>query len=208
MIMSWLQDLGSGTRFNNSTVSVGLPHSAHLSTVIELIGSDRPGLLSEGYRALSHLRCNIVNANVWSHNTRAAFLIVLTDEESGTTITDPTRLCNIKTRLCNVLTVTSNDDTRANIVVTQRVIHPERRLHQMMLANRDYQRGNCVDLDISRRPDVNAVNVYCKDCLVVTIRCTDRPRLLFDIIYTLIDMDYIVLHGYIKAERTETFQVC
>ncbi|KAJ0617693.1 putative ACT domain-containing protein ACR1-12 [Helianthus annuus] len=76
----------------------------------------------------------------------------------------------------------------------------------MMLANRDYKRGNCVDLDISRRPDVNAVNVYCKDCLVVTIRCTDRPRLLFDIIYTLIDMDYIVLHGYIKAERTETFQ--
>ncbi|KAJ0551434.1 putative ACT domain-containing protein ACR1-12 [Helianthus annuus] len=76
----------------------------------------------------------------------------------------------------------------------------------MMLADRDYERGNCVDLDISRRPDVNVVNVYCKDCLVVTIRCTDRPRLLFDIICTLIDMDYVVLHGYIKAERTETFQ--
>ncbi|MFS8005224.1 putative ACT domain-containing protein ACR1-12 [Helianthus anomalus] len=161
IIPSWLQDLGSGTRFNNSTVSVGLPHSAHLSSVIELIGSDRPGLLSEVCRALFDLRCNIVNANVWTHNTRAAFLIVSTDEESGTAITDPTRLSNIKTRLCNVLTVTSNDDTRANIVVTQRVIHPERRLHQMKLADRDYERGNCVDLDISRRPDVNIGLDYC-----------------------------------------------
>ncbi|MFS7922227.1 putative ACT domain-containing protein ACR1-12 [Helianthus anomalus] len=161
MILSWLQDLGSGTRFNNSTVYVrGKRRKEARLPRLWGAGCAEP---SPGGRC----------------GGPAPVLAGPQPTPIPFSLTDPMRLCNIKTRLCNVLTVTSNDDTRANIVITHRVIHSEHRLHQMMLADH---------------------------CLVVTIRCTDRPRLLFDIIYTLIEMDYIVLHGYIKAERTKTFQ--
>ncbi|KAK9063783.1 hypothetical protein SSX86_017655 [Deinandra increscens subsp. villosa] len=205
-ILDYIQKvLGSGTSLTDSIKSFGLPASSGL-TVIELIGSDRPGLLSEVFTILTDLRCNVVNANVWTHNARAAFIIQLTDEESGTAITDPMRLYNIEKVLCSVLTVGSEDNNGAHIAVTLGSVNTERRLHQMMLADHDYERGSSVDLDESRRPDVNVVNWYHKDCSVVTIRCPDRPKLLFDTICTLTDMGYVVLHGHVNAEGTEAFQ--
>ncbi|XP_076898052.1 ACT domain-containing protein ACR4-like, partial [Bidens hawaiensis] len=191
------KNLGSGTSFTDLIKSVALPASADF-TVIELIGSDRPGLLSEVCTVLLDLRCNIMKLNLWTHNTRAAFIILVTDEESGAAVTDPMRLNNIKKRLFCVLTSSIHDDKEANVVVTHGAsVQTERRLHQMMLADGDYERGGGVDLEESQRPDVNVVNWYDKYCLVVTIRCADRPRLLFDTICTLTDMNYIVLHGHV-----------
>lgn len=199
------QVIGSDTSFTGSIKSVGLPTSEDL-TVIELIGTDRPGLLSEVCTVLLDLRCNVVKLNSWTHNTRAAFVILLADQESGAAITDPMRLYNIKKMLCDVLSVSNNDEKGANIAVTHG-IHTERRLHQMMMADGDYERGCDVDLDQSQRTDVSVVNWYYKKCSVVTIRCPDRPKLLFDTICTLTDMGYAVLHGHVNFDRTEAFQV-
>ena len=105
-------------------------------TAIELTGSDRPGLLSEVSAVLRHLKCNVVNAEVWTHNTRAAAVMQVTDEETGTAITDPERLSRIKTLLCNVLKG-SNKSSLAKTVVPHSVTHTERRLHQVVFTGRD-----------------------------------------------------------------------
>lgn len=184
--------------------SVGVtPSMDHTS--IELTGSDRPGLLSEVSAVLTHLKCNVVNAEVWTHNNRAASVMQVTDEETGLAITDHERLSKIKELLCNVLKG-SNKIKEAKTVVAHAVTHTERRLHQMMFADRDYERGDDVGLDVKQRPTVNVDNLYDKYYSVVTIRCKDRPKLLFDTVCTLTDMDYVVFHANIDAEGPEAFQ--
>ncbi|KAL4575661.1 hypothetical protein LXL04_022512 [Taraxacum kok-saghyz] len=205
-ILDYIQKvLGSDT---NSIKSIAVTSSTD-RTVIELTGSDRPGLLSEVCAVLTHFKCNVLNAEVWTHNTRAAFIVQVSDHDSELAVTDPQRLTAIKQMLSHILEG-SNTSREANTVVSHGVVHTERRLHQMMLADRDYERGTTTGAgggeDEARRPDVNVVNWYDKDCSVVTIRCKDRPKLLFDIICTLTDMEYIVFHGHVDAEGPEAYQ--
>ncbi|XP_077222358.1 ACT domain-containing protein ACR4-like [Tasmannia lanceolata] len=184
--------------------SVGVqPSNDHTS--IELTGTDRPGLLSEVSAVLTDLKCNVVNAEVWTHNTRAAAVMHVTDEITGSAIMDPERLSKIKKLLCNVLK--GNNKTRAaKTVVSVGVTHTERRLHQMMFADRDYERSGHDTTDENLRPNVTVVNWYDKDYSVVTIRSRDRPKLLFDTVCTLTDMEYVVFHANVDAERPEAYQ--
>ncbi|KAI3914307.1 hypothetical protein MKW92_035585, partial [Papaver armeniacum] len=62
--------------------SVGVQPSENY-TSIELTGTDRPGLLSEVSAVLTDLKCNVVNAEVWTHNSRAAAVMHVTDESTG-----------------------------------------------------------------------------------------------------------------------------
>lgn len=185
--------------------SVGVISStAHTS--IELTGRDRPGLLSELSAVLSHLKCNVVNAEVWTHNTRAAAVMHITDQETGFAISDPTRLGRVKELLCNVLSGSSRSG-KARSEVTHATTHTERRLHQMMFEDRDYERlGDREDEDERQRPNVSVVNWYDKDYSVVTIRCKDRLKLLFDTVCTLTDMQYVVFHGSVDTEGPEAYQ--
>ncbi|KAF2325486.1 hypothetical protein GH714_029465 [Hevea brasiliensis] len=194
---SWMS-LGPESCFISSVRSVGVkPSMDH--TAIELTGSDRPGLLSEVSAVLTHLKCNVLNAEVWTHNTRAAAVMQVTEEETGSAITDPERLSRIKELLCNVLKG-SNKSRGAKTVVSHGVTHTERRLHQMMFADRDYERSDDEVLDENQRPNVSVVNWYDKYYSVVTIRSKDRPKLLFDTVCTLTDMEYVVFHANIDAE--------
>uniref|UniRef100_A0A7N0UK86 ACT domain-containing protein ACR n=1 Tax=Kalanchoe fedtschenkoi TaxID=63787 RepID=A0A7N0UK86_KALFE len=182
--------------------SIGVKAAASHSS-IELIGCDRPGLLSEVSAVLTNLKCNVVNAEVWTHNGRAAAVVNVTDGESGLAISDDERLRSIKELLRHVLRG-SDRWGKAKTVVTQGATHAARRLHQMMFADRDYERADSEDG--KQRPDVNVVNWYDKDYSVVTIRCKDRPKLLFDTVFTLTDMDYVVFHANIDAEGPEAYQ--
>ncbi|KAL0396891.1 UNVERIFIED_CONTAM: ACT domain-containing protein ACR4 [Sesamum calycinum] len=205
-ILDYIQkSLGPDSCFASSMrrsvgVTSGMDH-----TSIELIGSDRPGLLSEVSAVLTHLKCNVVNAEVWTHNTRAAAVMQVTDEETGGAITDPERLAMVKRLLCNVLKG-SNKSREAKTVVSLGATHTERRLHQMMFDDRDYERMCDDSADEKERPNVNVVNWHDKDYSVVTIRCKDRPKLLFDIVCTLTDMQYVVFHGNVDAEGPEAYQ--
>lgn len=183
-------------------------------TAIELMGTDRPGLLSELSAVLTNLKCNIVNAEVWTHNTRAAAVMHVNDEETGSAIADPEKLSLVKELLCNVLGG-GNKNRIAKTVVADEVTHTERRLHQMMFADRDYEHyhhntssNNNNGFDEKQRPNVSVVNWSDKDYSVVTIRSKDRPKLLFDTVCTLTDMQYVVFHANIDAEGPEAYQVC
>ncbi|KAK1281606.1 hypothetical protein QJS10_CPB22g00522 [Acorus calamus] len=181
--------------------SVGVrPSKEHTS--IELTGPDRPGLLSEVCAVLTNLKCNIVNAEIWAHNSRTAAVVCVTDESTGCAIDDPHRLSIIKELLSNVLSV-NNDSRSAKMAVSLGVTHTERRLHQMMFADRDYE--NVGDNKPSR-PQVVLLDCLEKDYTVVMLRSKDRPKLLFDTLCTLTDMQYVVFHGTVDTGRMEAYQ--
>lgn len=179
------------------------PSSNHTS--IELTGTDRPGLLSEVSAVLNDLKCNVVNAEVWTHNTRAAAVMQVTDEATGAAITDPARLSRIKLLLCNVLK--GNNKARgAKTEVSMMETHTDRRLHQLMFDDRDYERCDGNSGHEALRPNVALDDLADKEYSVVTVRCKDRPKLLFDTICTLTDMEYVVFHGTVDGEGPEAFQ--
>ncbi|KAJ0249878.1 ACT domain-containing protein ACR6 [Hirschfeldia incana] len=180
--------------------SVGVMPSEEYTT-IELAGTDRPGLLSEVSAVLTDLHCNVVNAEIWTHNTRAAAVIHITDNTTNSAITDPIRLSTIKHLLCNVVR-TSSGSRAAKTVFSSSDTHRERRLHQIMFDDRDYEG---VKRPRPSSPCVTLTNID-KDYTVVTMRSKDRPKLVFDVVCTLTDMQYVVFHGMVSTEPLEAYQ--
>jgi UTP:GlnB (protein PII) uridylyltransferase len=175
-------------------------------TLIELTGTDRPGLLSEVCAVLTDLSCNVVNAEVWAHNARAAAVIHITDQSTGTAIEDPRQLSLIKELLYNVLKGLGDYRTPTVSISSPGEIHIGRRLHQMMFAARDFERPVGVD-DIRVRPYVTVSDCPDRNYTVVTARSVDRPKLLFDTVCTLTDMQYLVFHGTVITDSDEAYQV-
>ncbi|KAL4565602.1 hypothetical protein LXL04_029704 [Taraxacum kok-saghyz] len=165
-------------------------------TALELTGTDRIGLLSEVFAVLSDLKCDVVESKVWTHNGRIASLIYLKDTESGFQIEDSNKIDKIKARLRNVLKG-DNDIRSAKTSVSIAVTHMERRLHQMMFADRDYARK--MELKMENSPLVSVQNCLDKGYSVLNIKSKDRPKLLFDVVCTLTDMKYVVFHATINT---------
>ncbi|KAJ9679399.1 hypothetical protein PVL29_021356 [Vitis rotundifolia] len=176
------------------TVGV-MPSEDHTS--IELSGTDRPGLLSKVCAVLVDLHWNVVNAEIWTHNARVAAVVHVTDDSTGCAIEDPNQLSKIKELLCNVLEG-NNDLKTAKMTFTPWI----------MFADRDYQRVERAELgkDKSSRPRVTVLDCIEKDYTVITMRSKDRPKLLFDTICTLTDMQYVVFHGVVHTGRMEAYQ--
>lgn len=202
-----LQSLGPrGCSFRSLERSVGVQSAAE-QTTIELTGRDRPGLLSEIFAVLTDHRCNVVAAEVWTHNSRMASVVYITHEENGLAIDDTDRLAKIRQLLLYVLKG-DRDRRSANTAVSVDSTHKERRLHQMMYADRDYDKDdtNCISSDRTK-PLVTVENCTDKGYTVVNLRGPDRPKLIFDTVCTLTDMQYVVYHGTIIAEGREAYQV-
>ncbi|TYI53684.1 hypothetical protein E1A91_D11G021700v1 [Gossypium mustelinum] len=172
-------------------------------TALELTGTDRVGLLSEVFAVLAELQCNVVDAKVWTHNGRIASLIYVKDCNSGSPIEDSRRIDRIEARLRNVLRG-DNDIRSARTSVSMAVTHTERRLHQMMSADRDYERKP--DLQCwTDSPVVNVQNWTERGYSVVNVQCEDRPKLLFDVVCTLTDMEYVVFHASINTTGDKAY---
>ena len=65
-------------------------------TVIELTGTDIPGLLSEVFAILVDLKCNVIGAEVWTHNMRVASMVYVTNEATCDPIDELERLSRIR----------------------------------------------------------------------------------------------------------------
>ncbi|MCD7464607.1 ACT domain-containing protein acr8 [Datura stramonium] len=166
-------------------------------TALELTGTDRIGLLSEVFAVLSDLQCNVVEAKVWTHNGRIASLIYIKESQSGSQIEDSQKIDRIEARLKSVLKG-DNDIRSAKTSVSLAVTHTERRLHQMMFADRDYERKPVLWTS-NDTPIVSVSNCLEKGYSVVNIQCKDRTKLLFDVVCTLTDMQYVVFHATINS---------
>ncbi|KAB2095247.1 hypothetical protein ES319_A01G023700v1 [Gossypium barbadense] len=176
--------------FRSLTRSVGV-QAASKQTIIELTGRDRPGLLSEIFAVLTDLKCNVVAAEVWTHNSRMASV---TNEDQTASL-----LYVLKG---------DRDKMNANTAVSLGSMHKERRLHQMMYADRDYDMSDANSGSTSDRskPQVTVENCEHKGYTVVNLRCPDRPKLLFDTVCTLTDMQYVVYHATVIVEGPEAYQ--
>ncbi|KAK4748330.1 hypothetical protein SAY87_014916 [Trapa incisa] len=183
-------------------------------TTIELVGAERPGLLSEILAVLSDLHCRIVKAHTWTHNSRLACIAHVSDRLTDAQINDPGRLAAIEDRLASVISGTGSVVSRSRESPTGRVdcsvADLERRLHRLMLSARDFDesyelyglsRSPSPSLSPAKQnPVVRAKHVSVEECeekgyLIVSIRCKDRRRLMFDCVCTLTDMRYAVFHA-------------
>ncbi|KAK4558005.1 hypothetical protein RGQ29_007667 [Quercus rubra] len=179
------------------SIHYGRTNGSNGLTALELTGTDRVGLLSEVFAVLADLQCNVVEAKVWTHNGRIASLIYVKDCDSGCPIEDSQKIDQIEARLRNVLKG-DNDIRSAKTSVSMAVTHSERRLHQMMFADRDYEWK-----PILKRSDdcpiVTVQNWIERGYSVVNVQCKDRSKLLFDIVCTMTDMEYVVFHATINT---------
>lgn len=190
-------------------------------TAIEMTCTDRPGLFSEISAALADLHCNIVEAHAWSHNARLACIAYISDQSTDSPIEDPHRLASIEEHLSTVLraatappinswTHTLQQEVKTSATITTNV---ERRLHQLLLSVKDY---DWTSESISKRPKSNEewrnTTVRIESCdqkgySIVSIECKDRPRLMFDTVCTLTDMQYVIFHASISSKGVYAFQV-
>ncbi|XP_073011532.1 ACT domain-containing protein ACR8-like [Typha latifolia] len=193
------QSLGTWNGPTKSTVFEGL-------TALELTGTDRPGLLSEVFAVLADLQCSVSEAKVWSHNGRTACLVFVKDKDSGFPIEDAQKIHRIESRLRHLLKG-EHDNFHGAItaVSSMSVAHVDRRLHQIMFADRDYEPTSSTPISESK-PSVSVQNWIERGYSVVTVQCQDRPKLLFDIVCTLTDMEYVVFHGTIDTNLDQAHQ--
>lgn len=190
-------------------------------TAIEMIGINRPGLFSEISAVLAEQRCNIVEAHAWSHNTCLACVAYVSDEYTSTCIDDPNRLATIEDHLSTVLqpsVIPVNDHKGVKtgfLGCNSSMSHTERRLHQLMLANRDFDGPSSPSFSSVGMNDVNederrmVVSIdRCseKGYSVVNVQCMDRPKLMFDIVCTLTDMQYVIFHASIASHGSFAYQ--
>ncbi|KAL4438995.1 hypothetical protein ABPG77_006932 [Micractinium sp. CCAP 211/92] len=117
------------------------------TTVFELAGPDRPGLLSEVTHLLTHNGCNVRSAAVWTYRGRVAFVLSIT--EKGMPVVDGIKLQRLRQLVLGIMTRRPHTSSGAlaamaggpgglggvivNIRKVRGEIHHDRRLHQLML---------------------------------------------------------------------------
>ncbi|XP_025980148.1 ACT domain-containing protein ACR1-like isoform X2 [Glycine soja] len=170
------------------------------NTALEMSVTDRAGLLSELSAVLVELGYSVTSATAWTHNDRVACIIFLEDASSPGPISDPKRLGLVEEQLENVVAAHGETGQKNSVRVTTLGTgrtHTERRLHQLMYADRDYESCRACD-----RTHVSVGRCEDKGYLVVNVRSRDRPKLLFDTVCVLTDMQYVVFHAAISSKRS------
>lgn len=182
-----------------------------------MTGTDRPGLLSEILAVLIELGCNVTAATAWTHNTRAACIVYLRDGPEGGPIIDPVRIAEVQEQLRNVVEAHHLKGEKRSLRLTNPTAgqtHTERRLHQMMYVDGDYERCRGCDAVSGAahkkgcdRTHVNIETCKEKEYSVVNVRSRDRPKLLFDTVCALTDLQYVVFHAAVSSRGNMADQV-
>ncbi|PKA57132.1 starch phosphorylase [Apostasia shenzhenica] len=195
----------NGSSWSGRTVGM---HFIDDYTAIEVIGTDRPGLLSEIFAVLANLHCNVLAAEVWTHNMRVACVFYVNDEATSQAVSDPNRLSIMEEQLKNLLRACGDDVGRARTNLSTSSVHLDRRLHQLMFADKDYESDSREEEKsvITIRPVIKIDRCEDKGYSVVNIRCKDRPKLLFDIVCTLTDMQFVVFHASVSSDGAYALQ--
>jgi hypothetical protein len=152
----------------------------------------------------------VVAAEVWTHNRRIACVVYVNDDTTSRAVDDPTRLSAMEDQLKNILRGCDDDEKEGRTSFSMGFTHVDRRLHQMLFADRDYE-GGIVATEIhdppSFKPKITVEHCEEKGYSVVTVRCKDRAKLMFDIVCTLTDMQYVVFHATISSDGPHASQV-
>ncbi|XP_014506500.2 ACT domain-containing protein ACR1-like isoform X1 [Vigna radiata var. radiata] len=177
---------------------------------IELTTRDKPGLFVDISTALLGLGFNVSSATAWTHNERAACIIHVEDANNLGPIHDAESLAHLQDELQNVVKAQDGEEEKKRVRLRLRSFaagrnHTERRLHQMMHADGDYERcGTCQGEKEKGREGIEvSVGRYAeKGYWVVNVRSRDRPKLLFDTVCVLTDMQYEVFHATVSSNTS------
>ncbi|KAM1480324.1 hypothetical protein ACFX2I_027485 [Malus domestica] len=179
---------------------------------LEMTSKDRPGLMSEISAVLVELGCHITAAMAWTHSARAAGIFYIEDGLKGGPITDPVRLAHVEEQLENVIEAHHEEGEKRSVKLTTPAgghTHTERRLHQLMYADDDYEScrgcdggGSSAHKRGCDRTHVNIESCKEKGYWVVNVSCRDRPKLLFDTVCALTDLQYVVFHAVVSSRGT------
>ena len=220
---------GPSPRFTTCLGNVVGPGGPDVSdcAALEFTVHDRPGLLSAITSVLVDNGCHVESGQAWTHNGRAAGVLYVTATADGAAL-HPSRWARIE-RLVNAVV-----DARENVTgerhwvrVSEPVqgrVHTERRLHQLMHDDRDYESGPAptpVDEELFSMGDKAATARTARRAetrvsidsweergyAVVKMTSRDRPRLLFDTVCALTDMHYVVFHATVGSQGALAIQV-
>ncbi|XAR51389.1 [Protein-PII] uridylyltransferase [Bertholletia excelsa] len=185
-------------------------HVATDKTALEITGMDRPGLMSEISAVLAELGCHVTTAVAWTHNTRAACIIYLEDDIKGGSIADTGRAARVLAQLQNVVEAHHQDGERRSVswaAPANGPINAERRLHQLMSADSDFGEFESGERRVERDGTMVTID-YWKErgYSVVNVKSRDRPKLLFDTVCALTDMQYVVFHAAISSKGSMAIQ--
>ncbi|KAH0448238.1 hypothetical protein IEQ34_022038 [Dendrobium chrysotoxum] len=214
---------------------VGVDHFTSDCNALEVTFLDRPGILCEVVTVLFKLSCTMDSGEVWAHNGRVACILYIKEQDTGLPILDRTRLIYLGDDMASIMEAHHFPGELWGVRVrspTACRIHTERRLHQMlqqckdydigppplpvegdqmslaitiMEANKRFGYGNASNKVVSR-PQVSVESWRERDCLVVNVRSSDRPKLMFDTMCALTDLDYDVFHGSINTDGSVAIQ--
>lgn len=98
------------------------------TTVFEISGVDRPGLLADVMDLLTHNGCDVRSAAVWTYQGRVAFVFSVT--EKGKPVAEDAKVQRLQQVVSEIMGATTST------VGTHRIrgeVHHDRRLHQLML---------------------------------------------------------------------------
>lgn len=198
-------------RKNGRPILVSKDHTA-----VEMTGVDRPGLLSEMSAVLSELQCQVTALVAWTHNARVACIMYIEDGHlQGGRIVDPERLAYIEEQLEIVVEAHHGEGEKRSVRLTAPMTgrtHTERRLHQLMYADKDYEHCRGCDGGFGHWKGCGGTHVSIESCKekgysVVNVRSLDRPKLLFDTVCALTELHYVVFHAAVSSKGAIADQV-
>ncbi|KAJ0039857.1 hypothetical protein Pint_27857 [Pistacia integerrima] len=183
-------------------------HVSAENTALEVTGTDRPGLMSEISAVLHELGCHVPAAVAWTHNTRSACIFYIEDGLDSGPITDPDRLAHLEEQLEIVVAAHHREGEKRSARLTTPVVgrtHTERRLHQLMYADKDYEQCQGCENRVGHWKGCIRTHVFIEGCKekgysVVNVRSLDRPKLLFDTVCVLTDLQYVVFHAAVSSK--------
>lgn len=206
---------------------------------LEFTVPDRPGLLSSITQVLVDQGCHVASGQSWTHSGRAAGVLYVTMTAAAEAQPPhQSRWAHIERLVSAVV------DARESVSGARRWVcmsapapgrvHTERRLHQLMHDDRDYESGPAptpVDEEHFSMGDVRAATMMLmaarrsgarrgaadtrvtidnweeRGYAVVKMTSRDRPKLLFDTVCGLTDMQYVVFHATVGSQGPLAIQV-
>jgi glycine cleavage system regulatory protein len=111
------------------------------TTVFELAGVDRVGILADVMQLLAHNGCDVRSAAVWTYRGRVAFVFSVT--EKGKPVADELKLQRLRQMVEEIMHSIGGSFTVRTLKVKGEV-HHDRRLHQLMLQEErlEWERAN------------------------------------------------------------------
>jgi hypothetical protein len=106
-----------------------MEEARQMSTVFELAGQDRVGLLADVLTLFTDNGCDVRSAAVWTYKARVAVVVAVVQNQRP--VTDAAKLTRLTELLHMIMDRRGNSIVRAHYV--KGLIHYERRLHQLML---------------------------------------------------------------------------